>query len=184
MVAFVLSITVALGFAIVANQGEEEYLESEVSSEVIVEIPEPEESVPIVEESSEESSEIAEAIFYHLSAEERTVVESIVMGEAGSESFEGQRAVAQCILEASLKDGIAPSEVRRKYKYAGWSENVSDSVKAAVVDVFDRGNMVTEEPIMYFYNPKLCVSTWHETQIHVVTIGNHKFFAERGYTRA
>lgn len=185
-VAFIFALFVAISFAIVTNVDEEKHLPptpNEVVSEVSSEIPEPEESAPIVEESSEVSEETVDTVFYHLSAAERDVVEHIVAGEAGTESFEGQRAVAQCILEASIKDGIAPSEVRRKYQYAGWSDNVSDSVKAAVADVFDYGNMVTEEPIMYFYNPKLCVSTWHETQIHVITIGNHKFFAERGYDR-
>jgi spore germination cell wall hydrolase CwlJ-like protein len=116
--------------------------------------------------------------FYELSAEERRIVENIVMGESGGESYLGQRLVALCILNASLKDNISPSEVRVKYQYAGWNESPTDSVKDAVSSVFDDGDLPTEEQILYFYAPKWCKSAWHETQRHIITEGGHKFFAE------
>lgn len=116
--------------------------------------------------------------YFELSDHERWVVECIVMGEAGGESWDGKRLVAQCILNACLRDGILPSEVRNQYKYAGWNDNPSDEVRAAVSAVFDDGNVVTDEPILWFYAPKYCTSNWHETQVHVLTEGGHKFFKE------
>lgn len=116
--------------------------------------------------------------YFELTADERTVVENLVMGEAGGESYDGKVLVAQCILNACLKDGIQPSEVRTSYKYAGWNSNPSDEVIEAVKQVFDDGVFVTDEPILYFYSPKYCTSSFHESQRYVLTEGGHKFFAE------
>lgn len=116
--------------------------------------------------------------FYELSDEQRRIVENIVMGESGSESYLGQQLVAVCIVNACLKDNISPSEVRVKYKYAGWNENPTDSVKEAVSSVFDDGDLPTDEQILYFYAPKWTKSAWHETQRYIMTEGGHKFFAE------
>ena len=113
-----------------------------------------------------------------LSDYERMVVEHMVMGEAGGESYEGQVLVAQCILNAALKDGILPSEVRVEYQYSGWKENPTESVKEAVSAVFDDGYQITAEPILYFYAPKRCKSGWHETQRFITEVGGHRFFAE------
>lgn len=116
--------------------------------------------------------------FYDLSNEQRTIVENIVMGESGGESYFGQRLVAYCILNACLKDNISPSEVRVKYKYSGWNENPTDSVKEAVSSVFDDGDLPSDEQILYFYAPKWTKSAWHESQRYILTEGGHKFFAE------
>jgi spore germination cell wall hydrolase CwlJ-like protein len=115
---------------------------------------------------------------FRLSDKERRIVECVVMGEASGESFRGQMLVAQCLLNACLKDGLQPSESRVKYKYSGWDNNPSESVKEAVSAVFDDGLEITDEPILYFYAPKHCNGKWHETQVHVITVGNHKFFKE------
>lgn len=130
-----------------------------------------------VEVEIEEEVEEVTPVFYELSDHERWVVEAMVMGEAEGESYTGKLLVAQCILNAALKDDIPPSEVRIRYKYSGWNENPSEDVKNAVSEVFDYGYKVTEEPILYFYAPKWCTSAWHETQRHVITEGGHKFFA-------
>lgn len=119
-----------------------------------------------------------ESIF-HLIDYERWVVECIVMGESGGEPYEGQMLVAQCILNACLKDDLNPSEVRKKYKYSGWNENPTKSVKQAVSAVFDLEEKIVDEPILYFYAPSLCKSKWHETQIFVIECGGHRFFKER-----
>lgn len=124
----------------------------------------------------EEVEEVKEPVF-NLSEYERWVVECIVMGEAKGESYNGKALVAQCILNSCLFDGIQPSEVRTKYKYAGWDEEPSDEVKEVVSAVFDDGYQVTDEPILFFYAPNVCNSTWHETQRHIITEGGHKFFA-------
>lgn len=115
---------------------------------------------------------------FKLSANERYIVECVVMGEARGESDNGKVLVAQCILNACVKDGIQPSEVRTKYQYAGFHPEPSEEVKAAVSAVFDYGYKITEEPILYFYAPRYCSGGFHETQCYVLTEGNHKFFKE------
>ncbi len=116
---------------------------------------------------------------FYLTDYERWVVECMVMGESSGEPYEGQVLVAQCILNACLKDDILPSEVRTTYKYSGWKENPTESVKNAVSAVFDFGEKIVDEPILYFYAPSLCQSKWHETQIFIVELGGHRFFKEK-----
>lgn len=118
--------------------------------------------------------------YFPLSDYERRTVECMVMGEAGNQALEGQMAVAQCILNACIKDDLTPSEVRSVYKYSGWSENPSESVKTAVTKVFDNGETVVDEPILWFYNPAISNGTFHNTQTFVISIGDHRFYKEAG----
>lgn len=113
-----------------------------------------------------------------LSNYERWIVECVVMGESGNEPYDGQILVAQCMLNACLKDDIQPSKVRTKYKYSGWKDKPTDSVKNAVSAVFDDGYRLTDEFILYFYAPKYSKGRWHETQRFVIEVGGHRFFAE------
>lgn len=130
------------------------------------------EEIEVVEEVK------SEPVFY-LSEKERRIAECIVMGESGAEPYKGQILVAQCLLNACLKDDMQPSEVRKAYKYSGWNSNPTESVKMAVSEVFDNGYKVTNEPILYFYAPDLCDSKWHETQRFVIEVGGHRFFAKK-----
>lgn len=115
---------------------------------------------------------------FYLTDEERAVAEKIVMGEAGAEPYEGQVLVAQCLLNAAKKDGLEPSVIRTEYKYSGWNENPSESVKQAVSAVFDDGYKYIDEPVLYFYAPDLVKSDWHESLDFVIEYGNHRFFKE------
>lgn len=124
---------------------------------------------------------VRDEVIFYLTDYERWVVECVVMGESGGELYEGQVLVAQCILNACLKDNIQPSKVRKKYKYSGWNENPTKSVKNAVSAVFDLGEKIVDEPILYFYAPSLCKSKWHETQIFIIEFGGHRFFKEKNY---
>lgn len=121
--------------------------------------------------------------FFELSAEDRTVICNIVAGEAKGESMEGKMAVAQCLLNAMTKEQMSAEEIRIKYKYSGWDSNLQDNdakawseVVDAVSRVFDNGEFVSENPILFFYAPKYAKGKWHETLPHDQTIGNHKFF--------
>ena len=143
---------------------------NEVETIELIEITE----TKIVDES-EQSIEI-EPLFY-LSDYEREFAECMVMGEAGNQSYEGQVLVSQCLLNACLKEGLQPSEIKTEYKYSGWHENPSDSVKNAVSAVFDDGYKITEEFILYFYAPKHSKGKWHETQRFIIEEGGHRFFA-------
>lgn len=130
---------------------------------------------PTTEESTEAPNYDA---VYELSASERALVESVVMAEAGGECYDGQVAVAQCILNACIRSGSRPDAVIRRFGYTHVRPAASTSVINAVSAVFDKGDVVTAEPIMYFYAPAACSSPWHESQTYVLTIGGHRFFKE------
>jgi spore germination cell wall hydrolase CwlJ-like protein len=98
------------------------------------------------------------------------------MAEAGGESYEGQLLVAQCILDACKQDEIRPTEVIDKYSYAKSRPEPSASVMNAVEAVFDRGETVVDEPIIYFYAPGRVRSAFHESQLFVCEVGGHRFF--------
>lgn len=122
---------------------------------------------------------------YLIDENQRRIIENIVAGEAGHEPFLGKMAVAQCILNAMKQDGLTASEVRTIYRYSGWaSENFEINypedwaeVQQAVWCVFDNGEKVTEENILWFYAPKYSSGSWHNTQKFVVEISNHRFYA-------
>lgn len=131
-------------------------------------------------ENTTELPEPTEApVRFYLSASERDTVERVVMAESGGESFEGQMLVAQCILNAAEKEGVQPSEAVVIYSYTSSRPDPTQSVKDAVAAVFDRGEVAIDAPVMYFYNPALVTSDWHESQIFVAEVGGHRFFAER-----
>ena len=111
-------------------------------------------------------------------------VVGVVAAESRGEPYEGQVAVAQCILETSEKRMMTSEEVvKMKNRYASpcKSEDEKNLVIDACIDVFIHGEKALDEPIEYFYST--CggfVSDWHEKNLeYVATIGNHKFFKER-----
>lgn len=123
--------------------------------------------------------EIVPETRYALTDAERDIVERVVMAEAEGEGFDGQRLVAQCILNTSEAMDLRPDEVvLAPNQYASPTAEASQEVKDAVSAVFDAGDMVTDEPIRWFYNDKLVYSEWHEGKRFVMYFGNHKFFAE------
>ena len=133
--------------------------------------------------STEAKNDTAEATqkastFFALTEEQRTLIEQVVSAESRGEPYDGQVAVAQCILNSCLKDGITPEQAIKKYKYTSARVEPTDSVKKAVAAVFDRGEGITEEPILYFYAPALVESEFHESQDFVIEIKNHRFFKE------
>lgn len=117
---------------------------------------------------------------YGITDAERWEIASVVTAEAVGEPFAGKMAVAQCILQACEDDGIRPSKALTKYGYSKNRPEPCAEALEAVKSVFDRGDKVTAEPIKYFYAPALVYSDWHESQVHVITINNHKFFKEKG----
>lgn len=136
---------------------------------------EPEElTAEIVQDSPAEPE-----VRYKLTTEERYIVERVVMAEAEGEGYDGQRLVAQCILNTAEAQGIRPDEVvLAPGQYAAPAEYASEMVMDAVSAVFDRGDMVTDEPIRWFYAPARCNSDWHESKEFVLEYGGHRFFKE------
>ena len=142
-----------------------------------------EEVIDEPKEEIEESADISEEVVeigprFYLSDYERAELESLVMAESGAESYEGQMGVAQCILNACEKENKQPSEIAIMYRYTKHRPAPNESVKEAVRAVFDRGEVITDAKILYFYAPALVYSAWHESQTYVLTVGGHKFFAE------
>jgi N-acetylmuramoyl-L-alanine amidase len=127
----------------------------------------------------QKTSRSADRPRYNLTETERDLIERVVMAESGGESYKGQMLVCQCILNACEIDGIRPAKVIKKYAYAKSRPEPSDSVKRAVSAVFDKGETVTDEAIVYFYAPKMVRSEFHESQRFVVEEGNHKFFCAK-----
>ena len=147
---------------------------SVIFEEEVVE--EPEEEIEEIADISEEDIESGPR--FYLSDYERAELESLVMAESGAESYEGQMGVAQCILNACEKENKQPSEIAIMYRYTKHRPSPNESVKEAVRAVFDRGEVITDAKILYFYAPALVYSAWHESQTYVLTVGGHKFFAE------
>ena len=134
--------------------------------------PEPEETPPVAENPP---------VRYELTDSERSLVEQVVMAESGNQPYCGQVAVAQCLLNDCERSALRPAEAVIEYQYTPNRVEPSENVQRAVSAVFDRGEVVIDETILWFYAPKHVDGTpWHETQRHVLTINDHKFFAERG----
>lgn len=119
----------------------------------------------------------------NLTEDDRWFIESVVAGECAHEPYEGKLAVAQCYFDAMIKDGLTAREVKEVYQYAGWNPDLDKQdremyieVMDAVYDIFDMGQFVTENPILFFYAPRWCTSDWHEAQEFEMEIGGHRFF--------
>ena len=115
---------------------------------------------------------------YNLTDAERYEVAQVVTAEAGGEPYAGMIAVAQCILQSAEDDGIRPADVLTKYGYTWKRPKPTKEAINAVSDVFDLGHVVTHAPIKFFYNPDMVESAFHESQIYIMTINNHKFYKE------
>ncbi|MHC1696423.1 MAG: cell wall hydrolase [Eubacteriales bacterium] len=117
---------------------------------------------------------------YPLREWERSMICRVLMTECPYEPPEGQRAVAQVILDR-IHSKAYPDNVydvlTQDGQFAGPSDaDVLPEIAEAVEAVFDRGERVTEEPLYFFYAPRYGVSTWHERQEYITTIQNHKFY--------
>lgn len=116
---------------------------------------------------------------YALTVSERDIVERVVMAEAGGEGYDGQRLVAQCILNTAEAMDLRPDAVvLAPNQYASPAAEASQEVKDAVSAVFDAGDMATDEPIRWFYAPRYVYSAWHESKTFVLEHGGHRFFKE------
>lgn len=131
------------------------------------------------DQAAAESVQEEPAARYWLTDAERAEICGVVMSEAGHEDATGQKLVAQCILNACETNGIRPAEAIDLYQYANRSEP-TEEVKASVSAVFDAGEEITEENILFFYSPRWMkggYSAFHESQNFVIEHGGHRFFS-------
>lgn len=116
----------------------------------------------------------------NVTGSERTLLEALVMGEAGNQGYIGAALVAQCIKDAMVYEGYkSVAEVRSKLKYTGSiSYAPNEDVKKAVAYVFDEGGYAVQHPILFFYYIRngLNMNGFHETQMFIIQYKDHRFF--------
>lgn len=139
--------------------------------------------VPMVEEILPEPPVLIKPPVEVLEIEEEPLdydldtVLGVIAAEAADQPYEGQMAVAQCIMTTAERRGVTPEEVvLTPGQYAEPNMERIEAVRAAGEAVLIRGERVVDEPIEYFYEPDLCRSDWHESLTFVTEIGDHRFF--------
>ena len=85
---------------------------------------EPETTEPIGTEPTTMPEPTEPEPVFELSDYERWVACCMVAGEAGAEPYDGKWAVAQCIYQACVREGMTPSQIRKAYQYSGWNESI------------------------------------------------------------
>lgn len=114
---------------------------------------------------------------YALTADERREIERIVASEGGCCSYEFQALVAETFLNICERDGLRPPEVLERGNFwLVYDVEPNEVTKKAVSDVFDKGILPTDEPIIAYYNPSACDSQWHESLCYVLTCAGCRFF--------
>lgn len=183
----VLSVAYLMGQhdAVIEPTQQQEVVAQEIPTEILVH----NDSEPNEEQELDESLVQQEARMPEFSYDYEYVMR-VVAAESRGEPYEGQLAVAQCIRETSERTMMTPEEVVKQVNKNGTRQYaqpvdisvVTDSVRDACCDVFVHGISATDEPIRYFYSTVGgFYSAWHENSLeYVTTIGNHRFFTERG----
>ncbi|MGN0462875.1 MAG: hypothetical protein ACI4HZ_10595 [Ruminococcus sp.] len=106
------------------------------------------------------------------------IAERLVMGEAGTMGFYGCCLVAQAIRDTYYYGNFKSiNAVRIGYGYDGSIKHKPNAAaRKAVKYILKQGNSAIQHRILYFYNPRLCVSKWHESRDYLVTYKDVRFF--------
>lgn len=119
--------------------------------------------------------------FFDLTNQEKYILTCIVAGEAEGEDYEGKLAVAQCLLDSIVYENCDPIDI--KWKFDGYNSKLEKTnpilwkeCSDAITEIFDYGNRICNDLILWFYNRNIMYSTFHESQKFLFTIGNHSFF--------
>ena len=115
---------------------------------------------------------------HELTDDERTLAEQIVACEAGADSLEGQMAVAQCLYDSAVFDGLTIQQVFKKYGYSTlYNRKVTAENELAVSMVFDYGAKISDKPIQWFVTPAAAPGSWHERGATFAgQFGAHRFY--------
>lgn len=139
-------------------------------------------SLSIISQAEVYEPALAVHIAEPFSEEDLTLLAKITMVESGYESYEGQLAVANVILNR-VKDPRFPDTIKDVI-YAGKqfppahnglldkSEPNESSLRAAKDALNGKNNI---EDAIYFYNPKVTKGSFWSSLDVVATIGNHRF---------
>ena len=136
-------------------------------------------TIDMEELASSWATEAGIELRYELTDAERYEIAQIITAEAAGEPLAGKIAICQCILQACEDDGIRPVAAAVRYSYSDSRPKPTLEALQAVRYVFDFGMVATTEPIKYFFNPDLVESEFHESQRYIMTINNHRFYAEK-----
>lgn len=118
-----------------------------------------------------------------LSNNEKDLLSRLVEAEAKGEPYEGKVGVAVVVLNRVLDESF-PNDVQSViYEKSQFTPVANGSInnkpseesRQAVNEAIERINAGNTKGSLYFYNPKLCSSPWHESRPTVATIGNHVF---------
>ncbi len=143
-----------------------------------------ENSYPAASSSSEFLMEIDNPDPYYtgctvyLNEADRDITERIIMGEAGSQGFDGMALVAQCIRDTYICGSYSSMKqllVQNGY-YGSTSITPSQTAKDVVSYIFDQGGSAVQHSIRVFYASNLCSSPWHEAQEYVCSYGYVRYF--------
>lgn len=162
---------------------EQEDVYEEVEEEVEADITEVDESTAYIPSDALLAGNAYDENYKHpvvsLSANDRYILEHLVMGEAGGQGFEGCALVAQCIRDAMVYRGYDTVEdVRKGLKYSGsLKREPNQDVLDAVSYIFDNGGIAVHHKIIYFYSPSMVSSKFHESQQLIVEYGGHRYFS-------
>ncbi len=113
-----------------------------------------------------------------ITGQNRTLLEGLVMNEAGNQGFIGAALVAQTIHDTMLLENCydVPT-IKEQYKYSGSMYGTpNDDVMRAVSFIFDKGGMAVQHRLIYYYNSDIVSSSFHERQKFVVEYRDHRFF--------
>ena len=115
---------------------------------------------------------------HELTEDERALAEQIVACEAGADSLEGQMAVAQCLYNSAVIDGLTIQQVFKKYGYSTlYNRKVTAENELAVSMVFDYGAKISDKPIEWFVTPAAAPGSWHEQGATFAgKFGAHRFY--------
>ena len=115
---------------------------------------------------------------HELTDDERALAEQIVACEAGADSLEGQMAVAQCLYDSAVLDGLTIQQVFKKYGYSSlYNRKVTAENELAVSMVFDYGAKISDKPIQWFVTPAASPGSWHERGATFAgQFGAHRFY--------
>ena len=113
--------------------------------------------------------------FVSLSSYDRAKLERLVMGEAGTMSYEGCALVAQSIRDAMNRSGTSSiDQIIYEYQYFGSTDiEPNQKVKDAVSFIFDENGSAVQHRVMCFY---IGYSSWHETQNFLAEVDGVRFF--------
>ena len=113
-----------------------------------------------------------------LTDDERALAEQIVACEAGADSLEGQMAVAQCLYNSAVLDGLTIQQVFKKYRYSTlYNRKVTEENELAVSMVFDYDAKISDKPIQWFVTPAAAPGSWHERGATFAgQFGAHRFY--------